>query len=115
MKHILLWTLSLLAIAIMAASCINIGKHMGATLTPYTCDSGQKLDAKYPTRQIVYLYIGRGHHVLRLAPESKSRHYRNDKFDWRTVGTGPGSEGILSKIGKNEDDLTVVERCTEDD
>lgn len=102
---------------VLAASGALVGcKNWGATLNPYTCESGEILEVKYPSVQTAFLYYKGKRYRLRLEDYSEDERFRDKNYEWHTEGTGPGSTGILTRIQK---DGTLAaeptEICVEDD
>lgn len=105
----LVWVL---AMGTLWAGC----KNWGATLNPYTCESGRTVEVKYPSTQTAFLYYKGRRYRLRLADPSAGERFRDNSFDWRTEGTGPGSTGILTRVRRDGSlETEFTERCVEDD
>lgn len=90
-------------------------KNFGPTLTPYTCESGNTVEVKYPSDITAFLYYEGRRYRLRADEYSDDKRYSNKSFEWRTEGTGPGSTGILTRIRNGRVEDTPTEVCTEAD
>jgi len=108
---ILPYLLSLCAVLLLSGC-----KNWGPTLNPYTCESGQVVEVKYPSVQTAFLYYKGKRYRLRLEEYTDDKRYSDKNYQWRTEGTGPGSTGILTRVEKSgalADRPTEI--CVEDD
>lgn len=111
-KRIVLALFGILVAGGLSAGC----KNWGATLNPYSCESGELVEVKYPSVQTAFLYYKGKRYRLRLVDYSEDERFRDKTYQWRTEGTGPGSTGILTRVqGDGSLAAEPTEICVEDD
>lgn len=111
-----------LAVALLVSACgVTPGVETGdqaleaSTASPvlrYQCESGEVLNARYPSSDVaVVQYKGRTHEMA-IAVSASGARYVGDGLEWWTKGSGPGSEGVLSRLGASGASGAMIDVCS---
>lgn len=110
-------TLSILACVVLISACTGLPvENPGDQATfvlKYRCDGGEKITVTYPsTDSATVVYQGKTYN-MQIAVSGSGSRYVNGEFEWRTKGSGPGSNATLFRIVAGDTTSDIIERCTE--
>lgn len=77
----------------------------------YQCESGVKVTAEYPSTEAVFVDYKNVRYTMERTVSASGARYVGDGMEWWTKGSGPGSEGMLSRLGENGESSEVIELC----
>lgn len=84
-----------------------------APLVTYRCESGQTVEASYPSTSSAVVRYGGRTRVMSITLSASGARYAGDELEWWTKGTGPGSKGTLFRHEPDGTTGETVERCAE--
>lgn len=112
------------SLALLISACAGSPQSEAGIRTPaaspsttfvrnYRCESGETIAATYSFSDSAMIrYKGRAYDMIVAISGSGARYVGGD-LEWWTKGSGPGSEGALSRHLANGTSGEIIELCTE--
>ncbi len=78
----------------------------------YVCDSGETIEAAYPTTDSARVDYQNTTYNMQVAVSGSGARYVGGGLEWRTKGSGSGSQGTLFQHNADDTSGKRLESCT---